>query len=143
MKRQCGDCTKCCEGYLSGQANGKSFYNGKPCHFLAIGKGCTIYSTRPKEPCQVYKCAWLMDEEIPEWIKPSEVNAIIDYMGIDGIPYIRVTEAGETLRSDVLSWLIQYVVNTGKNICYQVKGGFNWIGSPEFLDAMRKQNNQT
>ena len=32
--RTCGDCTKCCEGYMSGVVFGKPFYAGNPCHLL-------------------------------------------------------------------------------------------------------------
>lgn len=140
MSRSCGDCTKCCEGYLSGSANGKTFYNGKPCHFLSIGKGCTIYAKRPKDPCQAYKCAWLIDDTLPEWFKPNEINAIVDYREIEGIKYLNVVEAGETLRSNVLSWLIVYALSNNINIYWNVAGGSNWIGSTDFLKAMERRN---
>ena len=64
MKRECGTCTKCCEGWLTGEALGHNFYPGKPCHFLAVNKGCTVYAKRPKDPCSSYKCAWLANEDI-------------------------------------------------------------------------------
>lgn len=138
MTRECGDCTKCCEGYLTGEAKGKSFYQGKPCHFVAIGKGCTIYKDRPKNPCESYKCLWLVDEQLPEWFKPNEINAILDIRHIDNIPFINVLEAGETLRSDVLSWLIANTINKGWNLRWEIGKGSHWIGSQEFLDAMEK-----
>lgn len=135
-KRSCGDCTKCCEGWLSGEALGHKFYLGRPCHFLAIGKGCTIYAKRPKEPCQTYKCGWLQSEDIPEWMKPSEINAIIDFCNINEIPYLRVKEAGEVLSSKVLTWIIQYALRNKLNLYWEVNGGANYSGSPEFLEAM-------
>lgn len=136
-KRSCGDCTKCCEGYLEGKALGHSFYRGKPCHFLAIGKGCTVYAKRPKEPCQTYKCAWLIDENIPEWMKPSEVNAIIDYSQTkSGIPYVRVNEAGSVLSSKVLTWVIQFCLSNNLNVYWTVDGGHNWFGTPEFCASI-------
>lgn len=141
MSRQCGDCTKCCEGYLTGEAKGKSFYKGKPCHFVSIGKGCTIYANRPKDPCISYKCAWLTDEELPEWFKPNQINAIIDRRFIKDIPYINVIEAGETLQSNVLSWIILYAVNNNLNLCWRVDGSEHWIGNNEFLTVM-KENKQ-
>lgn len=138
MNRKCGDCTKCCEGYLSGSVKGKEFYLGKPCHFVAIGKGCSIYKDRPKNPCESYKCLWLVDEQLPEWFKPNEINAILDIRHIDNIPFINVLEAGETLRSDVLSWLITNTINKGWNLRWEINKGSHWIGSQEFLDAMEK-----
>ena len=63
-KRSCGSCTKCCEGWLSGEALGHKFYPGKPCHFIAIGKGCSVYAKRPQEPCVSYKCGWISNEAV-------------------------------------------------------------------------------
>lgn len=140
MSRQCGDCTKCCEGFLSGEAKGKTFYPGKPCHFVTIGKGCSIYKDRPQDPCVSYRCAWLTDENLPEWFKPNEINAITDVRKIKDIPYINVVEAGETLRANVLSWLIQYAMNNGLNLRWMVLGGAYWIGNKDFLDAMNEGN---
>ena len=139
-KRQCGSCTKCCEGYLSGEAQEKSFYPGKPCHFIAIGKGCSIYAKRPIDPCVTYKCQWLTNSEIPEWMKPSDIDAIIDMRDIEGISYINLVEAGNPMQARVLSWLFKYILENGLNACWQINGGLNWIGNPEFNALMEKQN---
>lgn len=139
-KRSCGDCTKCCEGWLEGQALGQNFYPGRPCHFVAIGKGCSVYAKRPKEPCQLYKCGWIEDENIPEWMKPSEVDAIVDYRNINGIPYINIKEAGSVLSSKVLTWVIKYALTNKANLYWEVNGGKNWIGSPEFVKAIESKN---
>ncbi len=137
-KRSCGDCTKCCEGWLSGEALGHTFYPGKPCHFIAIGKGCTVYAKRPKEPCQTYKCAWLADEDIPEWMKPSEINAIFTHKEVNGIPYLHLKEAGSELSSKVLSWAIVYCLSKGMNLYWEINGGPNYIGSTDFLKEIEK-----
>ena len=42
FQRNCNNCTKCCEGWLSGEVNGYSFYPGRPCHFMKCD-GCSIY----------------------------------------------------------------------------------------------------
>jgi hypothetical protein len=76
--------------------------------------------------------------DIPEWMKPNEVNAIIDIRDIDGIPYLSLKEAGSILRSDVLTWVIQYGLNNNFNIYWQVDGSSNYIGSSEFVTAMKK-----
>ena len=139
-KRTCGTCTKCCEGYLSGEAFGHTFYPGKPCHFIAIGKGCSIYDKRPQDPCVSYKCGWLTSEDIPEWMKPSDINAIIDMRKIEGIEYLSVIEAGETLKSEVLSWVIEFAISKGFNLLWQVNGFKHWIGSPEFQEKISIPN---
>lgn len=140
MKRECGNCTKCCEGYLSGEAKGKPFFGGRPCHFVNIGKGCSIYKERPLNPCVAYKCAWIKDDRLPEWFKPNAINAIVDFRKIEGIEYIDVVEAGEPLRIDVLSWLIMYAINNSMNLHWTIKNGNHYFGSKEFLDAMNKTN---
>jgi hypothetical protein len=137
-KRQCGTCTKCCEGHLTGDALGHTFYRGKPCHFIAIGKGCTVYAKRPKEPCQSYKCSWLKNEDIPEWMKPNEINAIISEKEINKIKYFELVEAGETLRSRVLTWVIEYCMSNQINLVWRVEGGDHWIGNQEFVTAIRE-----
>ena len=139
MKRECGTCTKCCEGWLTGEALGHRFYLGNPCHFIAIGKGCTVYAKRPKDPCVTYKCAWLTDENIPEWMKPSDINAIIDWREKEGIKYLNINEAGAILDSRVLTWAIQYALNNKFNFYWKVDGGEHWFGTPEFDALMSGQ----
>jgi len=139
-KRSCGSCTKCCEGYLSGEALGHTFYNGKPCHFIAIGTGCTVYAKRPKDPCVSYKCAWLTNAEIPEWMKPSDIDAIIDMREIQGHTYLNLKEAGSPMQARVLNWFFQHILATGHNALWQVNNGLNWAGSPEFNSVMELEN---
>lgn len=140
MTRECGSCTKCCEGYLMGEAHGKPFYQGRPCHFVAIGKGCSIYIDRPKEPCVSYKCEWLQNEDIPVWFKPNEINTIITKRKIKDtkIEYWEILEAGDTLQSNVLSWLIVHALNNNINIRWTANGGPHWVGSDEFMKMMNK-----
>jgi hypothetical protein len=137
--RQCGTCTKCCEGSLSGSAYGIPFYKGKPCHFLIEKKGCGIYKDRPNDPCKTYSCEWLKNKEIPEWLKPERSNVIIDVRHVGSINYLNLVEAGEVLPSNVLSWAILYAMQNGLNLRWEVNGSLNWIGSPEFLEEMNKQ----
>lgn len=134
MKRSCGACNKCCEGWLYGEVQSHQFRPGCACHFLTEGK-CSIYQTRPDNPCKSYNCEWLIDENIPGWMKPSNVNALFSKRNIEGIEYYSLIEAGETLRSDVLSWVFIYCLNKQLNLEYQIKGGKAYIGSSEFLSA--------
>jgi len=138
--RKCGNCTKCCEGYLSGEALGHTFYPGKPCHFIAIGKGCSIYSKRPTDPCATYQCSWLNNSDIPEWLKPSDIDAIIDERKIKDITFLNLKEAGSPMQAKVLNWFFQHILATGTNALWQVNGGLNWAGSIEFNAAMELEN---
>jgi hypothetical protein len=142
VKRECGTCTKCCEGYLTGEALGHTFFLGKPCHFVAIGKGCTVYAKRPKEPCVTYKCGWLTNEDIPEWMKPDAVNIIIDIRNIEGHSYLNLREAGSNLSASVLNWFIQYVLKNQLNAVWQVNGGENWMGSATFVKIIESHQKE-
>ena len=131
MSRTCDGCTKCCEGWLSGEANGHAFFRGRPCFFL--NKGCTIYDSRPVEPCRSYRCAWLAEDIFPAWMKPDLVNVIITHRKVGDKEFYTATEAGSVLDSKVLSWLIQWALNNKQNLLYFINGGENRIGDQEFL----------
>jgi len=58
--RTCGTCTACCKAYdVPNDVGGFISREGEWCTFCKIGKGCTIYTTRPKT-CVDYECLWLM-----------------------------------------------------------------------------------
>lgn len=140
MKRECGTCTKCCEGWLTGEAFGHKFYPSKPCHFIEIGKGCSIYSKRPKDPCITFECSWLVNEDIPMWMKPSEINTIIIQKKEKDIFFLSIVETGVKLDSKVLSWIIEYALDKQLNLCWQIDNGLHWFGSPEFNLLMSEKN---
>lgn len=131
-ERSCGTCAKCCEGWLQGEAFGHKFYRGRPCFFL--NKTCTIYDKRPDDPCRSYKCAWLDEPQFPEWMKPDLVNVIINRAEDNNIKYYALIESGSVLDVKVLSWMVQWALNTGHNLLYYIDGGVNRIGSKEFLE---------
>lgn len=140
QKRECGNCTKCCEGHLEGEALGKSFYKGSPCHFLEIGKGCTVYSQRPVNPCQAFMCEWLVNEDLPLWMKPDKTDSIVRKVEVGGIKALKIVEAGKTLRSDVLTHMIIYSMKNSINLIWEVNGGINYFGSNEFVAKMEELN---
>ena len=84
-----------------------------------------------------YKCLWLTDENIPYWMKPDQINAILSFREENGIGYIDVQEAGEKLRVEVLNWLIMFALNKKANLQYRINGGVNRIGVPEFTASMQ------
>ena len=134
--RSCGSCTKCCEGYLSGEVNNKLFYKGRPC-FYCSENGCSIYEDRPENPCQSYSCLWLTDANIPEWLKPNLENVILSEKEIKGIRYIELLEAGQPMSAKVLSWFFVFGLENKMNMVWETNGGHNWIGSTEFLEVMK------
>lgn len=139
-KRECGSCTKCCEGFLSGVAREKPFFKGRSCHFVSKGKGCTIYSTRPKEPCATFQCVWLTNQDFPEWLKPDLENVIFTQRFTNGISYIVLHEAGNVVASRVLSWFFTYATERGLNFVWEVEGGLSYFGSTEFVETLHAEN---
>ena len=105
--KECGTCVQCCDGVLHGDIHGHYMGNGKPCFFL--DKGCTIYENRPEHPCQVFKCLWISDETIPDYIKPENANAIatISYTK-SGIKFLNVVERDTHIPADVLEYCQGY-----------------------------------
>lgn len=137
IQRSCGECTKCCEGWLEATIYGNTMHNGKPCFFL--DKGCSIYENRPVDPCRDYSCAWQEEDSIPLWMKPSRSNVIITHKtsGADGaVSYYQVTEAGGTIESPVLNWIIHWALRNQHNICYEVAGKHHVMGTAEFRAAV-------
>lgn len=141
-KRKCGDCTKCCEGWLKATVYGKKMYTGNPCHFKTKN-GCSIYEDRPKEPCKDFECEWLVNQEIPEWLKPEYSNVILSRENEKEFNFLRATEAGNKITVEVLNWLFLFMLKKRINLCYQVSSGWNWIGSIEFVKYMESKNNET
>lgn len=129
--RLCGNCTKCCDGYLHGEAYGKKFFKGTPCHFVSE-KGCSIYKDRPFSPCQTYSCVWLHDKYLPEWLKPSLSNVIVSKRNEKDFDFIEVIEAGKIIESNILIWLIDYSLEYKINLKIQVDSGWHWYGTKEF-----------
>jgi len=132
-ERSCNGCTKCCQGHLVGDAYGHKFFKGRPCFFFSTE--CTIYETRPENPCRVYKCGWLDELQFPEWMKPDLVNVIINRSSYKDIKYYALVESGSLLNVKVLSWMIHWALNNNQNLLYFIDGGVNRIGSKEFLEA--------
>lgn len=136
-KRECGECTACCEGWLHGEAHGHTFYSGKPCFFLC--KGCAIYDQRPEHPCKSYKCTWLEDDILPMWMRPDLGGVIVTKRHVKDMTFYSVTETGKPIEAKVLNYLIQLALNKQLNIEYFIEGGQNRIGSTEFIELRNKQ----
>ena len=135
-KRNCDGCTKCCEGWLPDIVYENKMYQGRPCHFKRKN-GCGIYKNRPNKPCKEYNCEWLKYTRIPEWFKPSETGILLTGREINKIAYLEITEAGSSLTIEMLNWLFQLHLKTGTNMYYEIKGGWNWMGTPEFCREMQ------
>ena len=137
-ERQCGSCSKCCEGWLEATVHGQKMYPGQHCFFLEKGEsGCAIYPQRPEKPCIEYSCAWIEEPNVfPSWLKPNLSNVIITKKTIDDteLTYYEVAEAGGKIDSSVLHWLFMWALKTQTSMMYQIDGKFHTLASPQ-LDA--------
>lgn len=141
LSRACGECTKCCEGWLEGVVHGYRMHRGCNCHFLE--KTCGIYESRPENPCKSYNCAWLLEDVFPGWMKPSLSDVIItkasvrvpSESGMKVVEYYDVIEAGKKIDSSVLNWLLHWALDTGINVAYELDGRVHFVGDEEFKRA--------
>ena len=134
----CGDCTKCCEGWLEGVVHGHRMYRGCNCFYLE--KSCQIYEDRPENPCKNYNCAWLTDDVFPGWMKPNLSNVVISKRfahvptqdGMRRFDYYDAIEAGNKMDSSVLNWLLRWAIDSKINLVYEVDGHPHALGDEEF-----------
>jgi hypothetical protein len=149
-ERTCGDCSICCQGWLSGQIYEYFMNPGIPCHFndtTKCGGGCTIYEHRPLM-CKEYKCVWLQQSKLfPEWFRPDKSKLIItdreykeEFKDANGeksvfIKYWQIIECGQQIDSKYLNWLIIQASAYNINIEYQVNGKWYYMGSEQFKNA--------
>jgi len=146
--RSCGDCTKCCEGHLRADINlkdgtptvwmGIDEVGRKPCAFVKVGEGCTVYEKRPDSPCAIFRCDWLTNPDMPESFKPSRSNSIFTTRSVRGVQYTKLIEAGRKLDSEVLSWAFEYYMGNALNFSWNVLENIFWLGSEEFNNMMEE-----
>lgn len=132
--RACGDCSRCCEGWLTASVFGHSLEPGRPCFFLE--KNCSIYAQRPIEPCKNYRCAWLGEDVFPMWMRPNLSNLIISQK-LDGptqLCYYVVDPAGDH-DPRALAWIKRWATETEANVEYRVEGEIRRQGAPAFVAA--------
>jgi hypothetical protein len=135
MTRQCGTCTKCCDGWLSAKILDFEMGNGVACPLRIKDGGCSIHND-PIRPslCQNWKCGWLEDDGtlFDEWMRPNNVNLILIRFVVDNIEWYKLAEAGEPISPLMLSYLIQEAIRKNINLEYQIKGAQFLVGTDEF-----------
>ncbi|MFC1602828.1 hypothetical protein ACFL3U_04615 [Pseudomonadota bacterium] len=105
--RSCFPCTACCDGWLSSKYIEMS--PGHPCTH-STNKGCSIYETRPEEPCRTFKCAWLNEDSLlPDHMRPDQCGAIV-MIGrkFKSWRMILATPTGWTIPQGTLEWIMSY-----------------------------------
>lgn len=118
--RECGECRACCEGWLIIDNESIKASPGKPCQHM-VANGCEIYADRPENPCRVFNCSWLLNEDaFPEWMRPSNAKAIVVNNGVNwqGNIFDMVVPVGKRVPPRTLNWLLNHANKTQKPFIY-------------------------
>ena len=135
-KRECGTCTRCCEGWLLADIRGQRLFPGKPCIFVEIGKGCKDYENRPQEPCKRFACSWITIEDMPENFKPNISGVIMHMKDNNENPYIVLSKAPNNPTEQYLSWAVVYAKSKNMGIVWYVDDKSWWLGNDDFCKQM-------
>ena len=136
--RSCGGCTACCQGWLTARVLDQDLAPGKPCRFLA--GGCTIYDDRPHDPCRGFVCGWLLKgSPFPESFRPDRLGVIIVVkMWRDRLAFV-LAPAGKNPDANLLEWMRQHSLATGRPFLFNVDGRQRGFGSAEFQQEIREK----
>ena len=147
LGRSCEGCTKCCSGALTATINIESrsvvheLGPGNPCVFVQIGKGCGVYDERPDDPCRTFRCQYLVDESVPEEMKPSRSNVILTIEEIiPNLEYIIAHEAGGSLEGDNLKWVRSLYDDYAVNAAWKEDGEWHFQGDGIFTAKMLEKH---
>jgi len=67
-------------------------------------------------------------------MRPDKSKAIVTEREIEGIKYWDVSECGQTLSSEVLSYLVMWAIDNQTNLQYRINNGPFKIGQKDFLE---------
>lgn len=130
--RQCGECTRCCDGWVEGEVRGHRMHPGQACHFVARG-ACSIYAERPHRPCRSFVCAWLMpDSPLPEPFRPDRIGVIVVPTRWRSAPAFILVSAGNDPGAEVLDWMRAHSETSRTPFFYQRDGERFGFGPLEF-----------
>lgn len=136
-RRECGDCTACCDGWLKSTIYGHEMRPGVRCHFVKDG-GCTIYETRPESPCRQFICGWVDEgSPFPEEFKPTKLGVIIVQTTWRGQPAYRLAYGGRDLNKAELEWMMKFSQQTNRPFFYEQHGQTLGYGPAAFLEDMQ------
>ena len=75
--RRCNECSLCCR-LLEVDDDQLDKPGGVWCPHARPGKGCAIYSHRPR-PCRVWSCQWLVDDSLGDMWYPLRAGIVVDF----------------------------------------------------------------
>jgi hypothetical protein len=101
--------------------------------FVEIGKGCGVYDERPEVPCKTFRCQYLVDESVPEEMKPSRSNVILTIEEVlPNVEYIIAHEAEGSLEGDNLKWVSSLYDEYSVNVTWKEDGVWQYKGDAIF-----------
>ena len=115
ISRKCLPCNACCQGWLKIETLIAKASVGNACQHCS-SMGCTIYGSRPVDPCQKFVCAWLNhDSDLPDWMRPDRSHAIVmtNRLKWKNRPVITVTYTVSPAPSKTRDWLYKYSDESG------------------------------
>ena len=137
--KSCEGCTACCNGTLSAMIGDHPMHRGNPCiHMCSESNNCKIYEDRP-DLCKNFHCLWLLDETMPDWLKPSQSGVILIYRPTedetlgDGILHVHVVE-GMEVNASTLMHLLYWCCNNNWTGKFHING--RGIENEGYLGAM-------
>jgi Fe-S-cluster containining protein len=85
---------------------GQELKVGSPCRYLKAGQGCSIYSEKRPQICSSFKCVWLEDASVPDWIKP-ETSGMISFIDKKD-KMLATVPAGGKMTAEYRAWTRAY-----------------------------------
>src|SRR5688500_17555544 len=121
-QRQCGSCTACCDGWLESTIHGHEMKLGQPCHFRGAGS-CTIYQTRPQDPCRSFVCGWVAPgSPFPESFRPDRLGVMLLPKRWSGGRSFILRSAGRDPDDALLAWMREFSTRTSMPFFYEQSG---------------------
>lgn len=137
MSNVCGECQRCCEGWLHAKVKGNILSPNNPCIFLNDGIlkfGCSIHAERPMKPCRTFNCLWIIND-MPEKFKPSISGVIPMQNIIEKQPYVFLVNAPRYPSEELVDWFKYNYENL--NILYFNKNDeLVYYGSESFCNTI-------
>lgn len=132
--RACGDCAKCCEGWVRTRVLGNDIDLNSPCPYSS-GHHCTIHESRPDDPCRIFFCGWAeAGSELPEWMQPNRCGVIVlaGRSTWAGRPVDVLVSAGSDPDQHLLVWYRDFSIRTMRPFLYQQNGQWYGFGPQAF-----------
>jgi hypothetical protein len=136
--RSCGECTACCRELAIVDA-ALTKLPGVTCSNCVVGRGCTIYETRPK-PCRSYYCLWRSIPDLADSWRPDRIGAMIiasplpaGYSGPFAVSLVLVG-APEVLQGDDFVSIVAGFIDTGMATYLDVPGPPGMYGHHRLLN---------